>query len=65
MSDERSVITSLKRIASEGLDAGNEDLAEGLDGNGEEEVDQEVEVEGGVEANAREAANTLEARMKS
>ena len=36
---------------------GNEEPEEGLDGNGKEEVDQEVEVEGGVEMNVEEAVN--------
>ena len=36
---------------------GNEEPEEGLDGNGKEEVDQEVEVEGSVEMNVEEAVN--------
>ena len=40
-----------------GIDVGNEEPEEGLDGNGKDEVDQEVEVEGGVEMNVEEAVN--------
>ena len=36
---------------------GNEEPEEGLDGNGKEEVDQVVEVEGGVEMYVEEAVN--------
>ena len=57
MSGERSVIRpreSLKGTEEvKGIDVGNEEPEEGLDGNGKEEVDQEVEVEGSVEMHVK------------
>ena len=38
---------------------GNEEPEEGIDGNGKEEIDQEVKVEGSVEMNVGEAVNIL------